>query len=384
MTAIDTSDVTSLRRLNAQTTLDCLRAEPTTWVTVRELAVRTKLSRPTVSRVLEDLEQAGWVRSVAGLPGGTGRPARRFCFNGAAGLILSVEAGPFAFNAMLADLAGTTQAEVSRRPPVITTSEELVGFFQELAAECLAGVDPGIPLRAVSLGLPGPVDEQGRLRVSITAPEWDGFDVRDTLRGLYPEAAVLIGRTGEFDTLAEITSGALVGVKNAVHVTFSDRCRATLVVGGRIVRGAHGMAGARPRTHGVGKNLAASWTPLRDLIYGDHPRQRMSEIVAAAQEGSEADVEVLTRYAHALAPRVSFLVRAVAPEVLVVGGQMLALPDIALPPLVAAVRASAGLDRRGSVDESRLPEVRLAHYSPAHAGPTGGLHAALSAIDWTV
>lgn len=384
MTSIDTSDVATLRRLNAQTTLDCLRQEPTTWFTVRELAISTDLSRPTVSRVLEDLEQSGWVLSMAGQPGGTGRPARRFCFNGGAGLILSVDAGLYSFNVMVSDLAGTPRAELTERPPLISTSEEFVAHFKDIAERCLAEAGPDTPLRAITIGLPGPVDANGKLRVSLTTPEWTGLDVADGIRALYPEASLLVGRDGEFDTLAELTSGSLQGVQTAVHVTFSDRCRATLVVGGKIVRGAHGLAGSRPQPHGVGENMTASWTPLRDLIYGDHPRQRMSEIIAAAQEGSASDIDVLTRYAEALVPRVSFLMRAVAPEVLVLGGQMLALPEIALPPLEGAVREAAGLDHGNELDLTRVPEVRLAHYRSAHAGPMGGIYAALAAIDWTV
>lgn len=373
MTEIDTSDVTTLRRLNARTTLDQLRAQPEQWFTVRELSDLTELSRPTVSRVLEDLSNTGAVESLAGQPGATGRPARRYRFDSRSGMVLSFDTGRAFFNLVITDLAGTPIASRLRPVEAVTTEAEFLRHVREVADEALAAMENPPPVKAVSIALPGALDENDRIRVSVFTPEWVGFDLRKGLEELFPEIPVLMARDVELATLSEQTSGALRGVESAVHLLFSHQSSSTIVIDGQLMQGAHGLAGARPQPHfdESGKKVA-DWATLTSELYQGHARQRLSQIIAAAQQGSATDTQLLRDYAEGLAARVTFLARALAPQVLVVGGQMMAMPELALPPLQAAVREAVG----------EHTEVRIGEHPFEKAAPLGGAYAALSAIDW--
>ncbi|RKW70470.1 ROK family transcriptional regulator [Galactobacter caseinivorans] len=372
MSLIDTSDVTTLRRFNAETILDVLRAESRRWFTVRELALGTGLSRPTVARVLDDLAGNGWVISVAGTPGETGRPARRFTFNRRRGVVLSYDSGNTIFLVVASDLAGEPLATASRQEENITDQNAVVPVLCELADEVMAKVQMDVPVLGVGVALPGAINEAGVLTDSAFAPTWIGLDLRPQLEEAFPDAVISLGHDVETTTAAELKSGALQGVNSALHIHFLDKPSATLVVDGQLVRGARGLAGVRPRARKGREGHSSDWMALRNGLYEGHQIQRMSALVAAAQSGDQEYIDLLTRYAEGLAPRIAFLTRAIDPEVVLIGGQMLALPEILTGPMTRAIRIAVG----------REVEVRLAKHPFEQAAPLGGVYAALDAIEW--
>lgn len=372
MTIINTSDVATLRRLNAETTLSVLRSEPTRWFTVRELADLTELSRPTVARVLDDLARGSWVISVAGTPGETGRPARRFTFNQRRGLVLSFDIGTHHFLLVATDLAGETIATAQRMEENVTEHHQVMPLLRELADQVLTELQVETPVLAVSVALPGALDDNGVLAASAFAPTWVGLDVGPSLSQEFPYAAIHLGHDVELATAAELSTGALQGVDSAVHVQFLDQPSATLVVDGELVHGARGMAGVRPSPRKGREGGAMDWAHLRTRLYEGHELQRMSLMIKAAQAGDQEYMDLLTRYAEGLAPRIAFLTRTIDPEVVLIGGQMMALPEILRTSMARAIQAEVG----------RPVEVRLAQHSFELAAPLGGVYASLNAIDW--
>lgn len=372
MTIIDTSDVTTLRRFNAETTLAVLRSAPRRWFTVRELAASTALSRPTVARVLDDLAESGWLTSVAGTPGETGRPARRFTFNRERGLVLSFDIAPLFLSIVVTDLAGETLASGTRLDFQLTEHHEMVSMLRELADQTLAQLPADLPVMAVCVAMPGTLNDAGVLNSSTFAREWIGMDLRRPLAAAFPNAAIRLGQASDLTTAAELRSGALQDVDSAVHVHFMDRSSTTLMVDGQLVRGAHGLAGSRPRAHMGPDGQIMDWATLRQSLYQGHELQRMSLMITAAQAGDQEYRDLLTRYAVGLAPRIGFLVRAIDPELVLLGGQMLRMPEILTEQMTSAIHQVVG----------HKIEVRLAQHPLERAAPLGGVYAALDAIDW--
>jgi len=376
MTTIDTSDVATLRRHNASAALALLRGAPERWFTVRELADATDLSRPTVTRVLEGLEDAGLADSQAGEPSGAGRPARRFRFAADAGVVLSLAADGARIAVRVADLAGKTLADHAECGTAPATEAELLDALGRAADAALASAGRTAPVRGVSVALPGAIDAHGVLTEPEYHPEWAGFALRPGLEARYPRAAVVLDRDLALCTLAELASGALRGVDSAVHLSFSDRSGATLVMGGELVRGAHGLAAARSRPAA----RTTDWPALRAELYGDRPGARLADIVEAARAGSGEALVLLRRQAEIMGPRLTFVMRAFAPQLLLVSGPVVKLPDSVLPTLRSVV--ATAMDGAGNDPTVSMPEIRLAEYPSEEAALLGGVHAALGAIDW--
>src|SRR5262245_38517776 len=97
-----------LRRLNAQSVLDAMRADGPRRVT--ELVASTGLSRPTVDAVADDLVRLGWVAESAG-EARRGRPARVLEFRADAGYVCGLDIGEVKVRAAVANLAGDVVSE---------------------------------------------------------------------------------------------------------------------------------------------------------------------------------------------------------------------------------------------------------------------------------
>src|SRR5436190_2358538 len=98
-----------LRMLNDRTGLDLLlELGPLSRVQICEL---TGLSKPTASRLLARLEDAGLVRPVGTSSGGPGRNAVLYAVNGSAAQVAAINVRPRRVTARIVDLAGTVLGE---------------------------------------------------------------------------------------------------------------------------------------------------------------------------------------------------------------------------------------------------------------------------------
>ena len=156
-----------LRRLNAVAVLNVLRRSGP--VTGTELMDATGLSRPTVHTVCDQLIELGWVTELNGRrpvnKTGTGRPARCYELNAAAGYVVGMDLGANKVTAVLADLRGDPLAEITREfsgehahaAERITTARRVITSLLGSA-----GV-PNTQLLAVAIGIAAPVDDEGRV-----------------------------------------------------------------------------------------------------------------------------------------------------------------------------------------------------------------------------
>ena len=105
-----------LRRLNAQAVLDALLdADPTAGLSGADLMDATRLSRPTVHAVCDELIARGWLTELDSLrPADSSRPGRRarvYAPLPGAGHVLGVDMGATTVRAAVADLRGVVLGE---------------------------------------------------------------------------------------------------------------------------------------------------------------------------------------------------------------------------------------------------------------------------------
>jgi predicted NBD/HSP70 family sugar kinase len=230
-----------IRTMNEQLLLEHIRtAGP---YSRAELARVSGLSKPTVSLALANLERAGLVRHAGQRTGVPGRSALLYEIRPEAGFVLGLDIGLRYLRGALADLAGEVRARLS--VPVSATSvpgrvAELVRLADDLCAR--AGISRESVTQAV-VGSPGVYDPQHNL-MALTGglPGWDRPEALASLREAFGPA-LAIENDVDAAALAERALGHGRDVDNFAFVHIGTGIGMGLVLGGRLHRGVHGVAG---------------------------------------------------------------------------------------------------------------------------------------------
>jgi len=219
----------TMREVNRSLVLDILReGEPVSRV---ELSRRTRLSKPTVSSIVEDLMADGLVRDagMAAPSHTTGRPASLLVYDERALGFAAIQLGGAVARAAVADGLG----KIVGRGEAATSSD--VEAMLLGARRALRDAAPAARLRADRIGACGVVIDGDDL-------DWRDPALRSRLERTL-RTPVVVAASSHAAALAELR--AAEGAPRClawVHV--DERIDCAVVVEGQLLTGAHGRAGA--------------------------------------------------------------------------------------------------------------------------------------------
>ena len=208
-----------------------------------ELARVSGLSKPTVSLALDNVERAGLVRIAGQRTGVPGRSARLYEIRPDAGLVLGLDIGHEYVRGAIADLSGEIRARESLRAHATSVRSrvaELVGLADMLCEN--AGVSRSAITQTV-IGSPGVYDPR-RNAMKLTGG-LRGWDRPAALAGLREAFGPSLVMENDVDAaaLAERALGHGREVDHFAFVHIGTGIGMGLVLGGQLLRGAHGVAG---------------------------------------------------------------------------------------------------------------------------------------------
>ncbi len=354
-----------IRALNEQLLLEQIRlAGPCSRA---DLARASGLSKPTVSLALANLERAGLVRLAGQRTGLPGRSALLYEVRPEAGFVLALDIGMRYLRGAVADLTGTVRARASRAVTASGPMErlaELVRLADGLCAQ--AGISRSAVTQTV-VGSPGVYDRR-RDTITLTGglPGWDQPEALAGLRAAFGPA-LTIENDVDAAALAERAHGVGTETADFAFVHVGTGIGMGLVLGGRLHRGAHGVAGeiafmpfgtagtaadpAELRRRGTLETAAAA-----DGIVRAARRAGMDgEITAhavfeAAEAGDARAAAVVAAEARLVASAVCCVITVVDPSLVVLGGGIGQAPGFAdavraelaaMAPVMPEVRVSA-------------------------------------------
>jgi predicted NBD/HSP70 family sugar kinase len=351
-----------IRAMNEQFLLGHIRDRGQ--VSRADLARLSGLSKPTVSQALAAVERAGLVRVAGQRTGLPGRSARLYEVRPEAGFVLGLDIGHQYVRGALSDLAGAvlaSSAARSRASSVRGRVAELIRLADEL---CSAAGVARADLTQTVIGSPGVYDPR-RNSMALTGglPGWDRPAVLADLRAAFGQSLV-VENDVDAAALAERAHGHGQAVTDFAFVSVGSGIGMGLVVGGRLHRGVHGVAGEiayLPMSGGAGSDEddarrrgpleAAASAPAvvraarRAGLRGPVSARRVFEAAAAGDERAAA---VVAAEAELVARVLCAVVTIVDPELIVLGGGVGQAPGFA-----AAVTRE--LERIAPV----MPEVRV-------------------------
>ncbi len=376
-----------IRALNEQLLLDHVRSSGP--YSRAELARVSGLSKPTVSLALANLERAGLIRLAGQRTGGPGRTALLYEVRPEAGFILGLDIGVRYLRGAVADLAGDVRARLSVPVRAVTVGDrvaELVELADELCAR--AGITRA-EVTATVVGSPGVYDPQRNL-MALTGglPGWDQPEAVAGLRAAFGPA-LAIENDVDAAALAERALGVGQEADSFAWVHVGTGIGMGLVLGGRLHRGVHGVAGeiaflpvggdppawsARASDGLPGDGMTAG--PEGVIIDPDEARRRGTletaagadgivraarrsgltglatarDVFAAAAAGDERAAAVVTGEARLVAAAICCVISVIDPSLIVLGGGIGQAPGFAeavtvelaaIAPVLPEVRVSA-------------------------------------------
>ena len=230
-----------IRAMNEQLLLEHIRAAGP--YSRADLARASGLSKPTVSLALANLERAGLIRLAGQRTGVPGRSALLYEVRPEAGFVLGLDIGLRYLRGAVADLAGVVRARESREVRATNVRgrvSELVQLAEGLSEQ--AGISPAAVIQTV-VGSPGVYDRQ-RDVIALTGglPGWDRPEALAGLREAFGEG-LTIENDVDAAALAERALGHGRDADSFAFVHVGTGIGMGLVLGGRLHRGVHGVAG---------------------------------------------------------------------------------------------------------------------------------------------
>jgi glucokinase len=260
--------------------------------------------------------------------------------------------------------------------PTQGVRKDLAALFDAAHAAVSAAKIPWGRIRAVGVGVPGAFDPRTETVWAPNLPGWSKVRLKHLLEAAF-ERPICVESDRNVQALAEawLGLGAQGQVRNLVFLTVGTGIGAGLISEGRLIPGAHGVAGAagwmvidrtwKPEYRRVGclEALGAgpavaklgklAWEQDRTSLIGvlaqrgraaiPNSRSQIPDVTAevvaaAARRGDKAARRVLKEVGTNLGLGVANIVSLLNPEVVVLGGGLAGIGNLLLAPLRRALR----------------------------------------------
>jgi len=318
-----------VRDINRRVVLNLIRTRQP--ISRADLARASGLQRSTISLIVEQLIEEHWV-----LEGPTGRLPRgrhpTYLRLNSERAIIGVDIRPIQTTVALSDVNGkfTAQEVLATSPDPKVAMEELIQAIRRIADS-----GRGKKIEGIGISLPGRFDEGSDKLVFAPNLKWGVVDIRNPL----VEAT---GLEVELENAANACVLAAVWFdhapeRNLVVLTVSEGIGTGILANGQLVRGLGGMAGefghvpVDPRgplcgcgSRGCWEVFASNRAALRYYLESDADPGGLSfpELLSRADHGDARAANALETMAHHLGRGMRMVVAGLAPERIVVVGDL--------------------------------------------------------------
>ena len=337
------------RQINRSVVLDLVRqSEP---LSRTEIARRTGLTKPTVSAIVEELMRDNAVREI-GTEASGGRPARMIKYNEERVAYLGIELGVRQTVVGVADARGRLRAEVAEQA-IVGDPKATLALLETLVPRALSAAEvPRSRIAGICAAVPGLVDQTTGECVLAPNLGWRNLPLRDDLSKLLEEPVSLYNFT-QAAAAAEGRMGVAVGCESYIWVYAGHGIGAGIVIGGRPFFGKEGYSGEIGHCRveekgplcGCGRRgcleTFASISAIERALGAagrrpgkkPSPRKTLATLVTAARDGDKTARAIFAEVGGRLARGVGFLINILSPQLVVVGGELMAAEEWVLGPM---------------------------------------------------
>lgn len=368
------------RHINRRIVLNLIRSQQP--ISRADLARHSGLQRSTVSVIAEQLIEERWVTEGANGHAARGRRPRFLHLNKERVGIIGINIRPATTTVALADLDAQFVAQES-----LPTAPNPQQFIAELVPRInnLIKMRPEIACEGIGVSLPGRVDLASQRLVFAPNLGWGEFDLKTPLEQA-TGMPVELENAANSCALAEIWFGRQAhGVRNLLAITVSEGIGTGLILNHQLVKGSTGMAGefghttivqdgleCRCGNHGCWEVYASNSAAVRYYVESasaarnGRPRAPQAgpafdDLLRLSEQGDLKARDALNQMADYLGRGIATLVSGLAPDVVVVIGEITRAWDQVGPIITRAVERHS-FTRAGTrivpTDPSSQPRLR--------------------------
>ena len=335
------------RDINRRIVLNLIRTHQP--ISRADLARHSGLQRSTVSVITEQLIDERWVTEGANGHAPRGRRPTFLHLNKERVSIIGVNIRPSTTTLALANLDGHFVAQES-----LPTAKNPDQFIEELIPRLknLTKTRPELTCEGIGVSLPGRVDLASQRLVFAPNLDWNDYDLKtplETAMGLPVE----LENAANACALSEIWFGQQSeAAQDLIALTVAEGIGTGLVLNHQLVRGSTGVAGefghttivengieCRCGNRGCWELYASNSAAVRYYTGSNAAAQTLSfdDVLRLASQGDTKAVEALNKMAHYLGVGIAMLVTGLAPNVILVVGEITRLWNLVGPIITKTV-----------------------------------------------
>jgi glucokinase-like ROK family protein len=364
----DTADQKLVRKLNNNTIIKVLREQAP--ASRANLSAITGLNRSTVSSIIDELIDGGWVRETSYQTNKIGRPGLLLEINPQGGFAVGIEIGVDFLLCVVTDFATKV---IWRQQVQINPEDGQTTILQKTFDLIAAGIETCEKdhnrLLGIGVAIPGLVDVRNGILKLAPNLKWRDTPLRLILNQQF-HTQVYVENDGNAAALGEYYFGAARGTKDFIYIAAGYGLGSGIIVDGKLLRGNKGYAselghmtydpngapcscgkqgcyetviGPRAVIESV-KKLISEKGPDKTIIKiskEENNNFNYDAVVNAAMEKDPIAIDALKDVGCKLGLVVSHLVNIFDPKMVILGGALNYAKDFIQPVVEEVVRDNA-------------------------------------------
>jgi len=318
------------RDINRDIVLEIIRSQQP--VARADLARSSGLQPSTISAIVEQLIEEKWVSEGAVSRHPRGRPSTLLSLNDAM-VILVADVRPNQAIVALVDLNGRFLAREA--VPLVSNPERSVNKIVQ-CMQSMQVVHSGHSFEGIGISMPGRVNPDSQRLILAPNLKWGDFGIKEAIEEKM-HLQVELANAANACLLAELWSGRLDGIRDAVLITVSEGVGGAILANGQIITSRSGLAGEFGHSpidptgpicgcgqRGCWEVFASSTAALRyydELRSGGQP-VNIHELLRMADEGDATAIAAISRQAVYLGRGLRLVTAALAPEMILIAGDL--------------------------------------------------------------
>ena len=318
-----------------------------------EICRLTNVTTPTVSRMIEELMDEGWVidRGCGNSIGGK-RP-HVFSLNPDAAYILGVDIGREYLRVAIFNLKNEPIEGILEYPSILEEQDDqaTLRYVREKIDETIGRLNVDrAKIKMAGFALPGLIDREG---TSYTYLTYEQPGIKGILEEML-QIPVFIDNDSNVMAMAEHTFGVAKDVNNVLCVSVNECIGLVMILNSKLYRG--GIVMAVEFGHILISGLEASChcgkigcleTVSSGRAIENVAGKPLQEIIEAARKDDISAIDLLHRAGEKLGEGIATMIHLFNPDMVVIGGKIVQAGDLMLVPVQQAINKYALARMRG-------------------------------------
>ena len=318
-----------------------------------EICRLTNVTTPTVSRMIEELIEEGWVidRGCGNSIGGK-RP-HVFSLNPDAAYILGVDIGREYLRVAIFNLKNEPIEGILEYPSILEEQDDeaTLRYVREKIDETIGRLNVDrAKIKMAGFALPGLIDREG---TSYTYLTYEQPGIKSILEEML-KIPVFIDNDSNVMAMAEHTFGVAKDVNNVLCISVNECIGLGMILNSKLYRGGIGMAGevGHIRISGLEAPCHCGKIGCLETVSSGRAIEKVAgkplqDIIEAARKDDISAIDLLHRAGEKLGEGIATMVHLFNPDMVVIGGEIVQAGDLMLVPVQQAINKYALARMRG-------------------------------------